>query len=72
MNVRREIEKHAAPENVPALLWLLDHYGTSQKWPFVARCEHIRYGTQSWQTHRRWIPTREGAVLYKALAGDKT
>jgi hypothetical protein len=69
MNVRKEIALYAAPEHVPALLWLLERYSMSSQWGFVARCEHVRYGPASYQTHRRWAPTREGEILYAAMSG---
>lgn len=68
MNIRVEIERHADPADVPVLLWLLAHYGTSMRWSFVACCSFKRWGNQSYQTHRVWAPTKEGRVLFAALS----
>lgn len=68
MNVRKEIDEHAKEEDKAVLHWLFDHYHTSSTWPFVARCEHKRYGYRSYETHRVWSPTKEGLAIYRQLS----
>ena len=65
MNVRREIELYALPEDRPILLWLFERYHWASQWSFVTTCTHQRYGVYSYQTHRVWAPTAEGRVLYE-------
>lgn len=64
MKVRKEIEQFAYSADKPVLRWLFDRYHWESQWEFVATCHHERYGTQSYQTHRVWRPTKEGRVLY--------
>lgn len=64
MNVLDEIDKFADEADKPVLRWLFDKYHTEAQWKFVAKCEHQRYGTQSYQTNRVWSPTEEGRALY--------
>ena len=64
MNVRDEIDKFAKEEDKLVLNWLLDKYHYESQWRFVAKCTHVRYGTQSYQTNRVWSPTDEGRALY--------
>lgn len=66
MKIRDEINKYAKEENKPVLNWLLDNYSWSSQWRFVANCELVKYGTQSYQAHKVWSPTPEGMILYKA------
>jgi hypothetical protein len=65
MKVRDEINKYADEKDKPCLLWLLTHYHWESQFMFVATCGFKRYGTQSYETHRIWIPTKEGKLLYK-------
>ena len=62
MNITQEIE--GSPD-VAALRWLFARYHMSSQWQFVARCEHRRYGTQSYEIRRVWHPTQEGLTLYR-------
>ena len=64
MNVRDEIANHSDESDKPILNWLFDRYHMESQWHFVARCKFVRYGTQSYETNRVWIPTYEGRVLY--------
>jgi hypothetical protein len=64
MKVRREIELYAAEEHKDALLWLLTEYHWASEFTFVASCRFVKYGTQSYQSHRVWFPTRAGQVLF--------
>lgn len=66
MNVHNEIERHALPEDRPALLWLLSRYSREPRWAFVAACRFERYGPLSYETHRVWAPTAEGRILFAA------
>lgn len=64
MNVRREIERCADPEDLPALLWLWSRYHREGQWQLVAR----RTFTDDPYPHKRLIlaPTAEGRALYEA------
>lgn len=64
MNVREEINCFSAAADRDVLLWLFGRYSMSQSWRFVATCTHARYGDQSFQTNRVWVPTDEGRALY--------
>jgi len=65
MDIRQEITDHASAEDKPALNWLFDRYHYDWQWRFVAHCFHKRYGAQSYQTHRVWMPTKEGMILWQ-------
>lgn len=65
MNVRKEIDNYAAEEHKEALQWLFNKYHMESEWHFVAKCKHIKHGTQSYESHRLWTPTPAGLVLYK-------
>ena len=67
MDVRKEIELHAAESDRPILNWLFDRYHMASQWHFVASCSFRRYGKLSYEVHRVWTPTEEGRVLYEAL-----
>jgi hypothetical protein len=71
MNVRDEIRLHAKAEDKPALNWLFGRYHWASQWGFVAKCEHVRYGVESYKTYRVWSPTVEGVAIYKQLSGAK-
>lgn len=62
MDLKQEIE--GSPD-VAALHWRLTRYHRERQWQFMARCEHVRYGTQSYETRRVWHPTPEGLILYR-------
>ena len=64
MNVREEIKAYANDEDVLVLHWLFDRYHWQRQWMFVAKCEHVSTGTKSYQSVRRWYPTKEGRRLY--------
>ena len=70
MHIRVEIDRYSAPDDKPVLQWLFDRYHMASQWQFVATCEHDRYGKASHQTNRRWIPTKEGRVIYGQFRGD--
>lgn len=64
MNVREEINKFASEADKPVLIWLFGKYHMESQWRFVAKCDHQRYGTQSYQTNRVWSPTGDGQALH--------
>ena len=71
MNIRDEIRLHADEADKPALNWLFGRYHWATQWSFVAKCEHVRYGVESYKVYRRWTPTEEGRVLYRNMSGYK-
>lgn len=71
MNVKNEIEKFASEENKPILSWLFSRYHMESQWHFVAKCNFVRYGVESYKVNRVWTPTIEGVVLYNALCPNK-
>lgn len=64
MRVREEINKFAAKEDQPILLWLLSKYHKQSQWQFVATCRFERYGVESYASNRVWMPTKEGRILF--------
>lgn len=68
MNIKQEIHKYAAEANKVILLWLFERYHWASQWRFVAQCEHRRYGSRSYETHRIWSPTIEGRALFAQLS----
>lgn len=68
MNVRNEIDKYASEADKPILHWLFDIYHIESQWHFVARCTFLRYGTQSYETHRIWQPRPDGYALHAVRA----
>ena len=70
MKVRKEIERYAAEEDKPILLWLLSRYSLASQWKFVAKSSFDRYGSYSYQVNRVWKPTTEGYILYDAMKGS--
>jgi hypothetical protein len=65
MNVRTEIERYAADSDKAVLLWLFERYHLASQWRFVAKCEFVSTGVQSYQSRRVWSPTYEGRALYE-------
>lgn len=66
MNVREEIERFSSPEDKPILNWLFNKYHWESEWKHVAICSFQRYGSQSYQVNRVWMPTPDGVTLYRA------
>lgn len=66
MNVQDDIRLHAADSDKPCLDWLFGRYHMASQWSFVAQSSFKRYGVQSYQVHRVWVPTPEGRVLYES------
>jgi hypothetical protein len=64
MDVRQEINLHAAEADKAILRWLFARYHMASQWHFVATCTHRRHGVLSYETHRVWEPTAEGRVLF--------
>jgi hypothetical protein len=64
MNVIKEIKKYSSPADKNCLLWLFSKYHMQSEWSFVAKCNHVRYGTYSYETNRVWYPTEAGKILY--------
>lgn len=67
MDVRREIDLYALPEDRPVLHWLFDRYHWESQWRFVAACTMQRYGTYSYEVHRVWAPTPEGRAIHTQM-----
>ncbi len=67
--IRREIRLRSAKSDKPVLRWLFDRYHFESQWGFVAACRFKRYGTQSYEVHRVWMPTAEGRALYNYAHG---
>lgn len=64
MNVRNEINNYSSEDDKPILLWLFARYHREFEWRMMAHCTFQRYGTQSYQCNRVWIPTQVGRTLY--------
>lgn len=64
MKVREEINKYSLPEEREMLIWLFDRNHMQSEWQQVAYCVFVRYGDQSYQTHRCWRPQPKGRTLY--------
>lgn len=64
MKVREEIEKYADPEEREILLWLFERNHWQSEWSYVSFCEHRKYGTQSYETHRVWHPQPHAMRMY--------
>lgn len=71
MNVRDEIRLYANEADKTVLNWLFDRYHWVSQWRFVAKCTFEQYGPASYQSHRVWVPTEEGRVLYRNMSGHK-
>lgn len=71
MKIREEIQQLSKPEDRPILEWLFNHYHWASQWSFVATFTHLRYGTESYEVHRVWAPTKEGRAIYSMLSGVK-
>ena len=69
MKIRDEIAKYAAEEDKPCLNWLFDKWHMSSEWysNILAICRFEKHGTQSYQSHRVWVPTTAGRILYENL-----
>lgn len=65
MNIRKEIENYSSDEDKPTLRWLFSKYHWASEWRFVSRCRFERYGTQSYQVSRVWLPSDAGRLLFK-------
>ena len=61
MNVRDEINRHAAESDREVLLFLLDRYHMASQWNFIASCT---WDKSTPHFHRVWKPTQEGFILY--------
>lgn len=70
MNVRKEIELYSSEADKPILNWLFEQYHLESQWQFVAKCTFKRYGTNSYEVHRVWSPTKEGRILAAYLEID--
>lgn len=66
MNVRKEIDAYAHPDNRPVLHWLFDRYHRESQWHQMAVCCFHRYGPLSYEAHRVWVPTDLGLSVYHA------
>ena len=70
MNVRKDINEHASPDDQKILHWLFDRYHFDSQWRFVAACRMVRYGKMSYEFNRVWSPTVEGRAIYAQLSGN--
>lgn len=62
MNIRQQINNHAAPADKPALLWLFSKYHMQSEWNFVS---HLKWEkNQAGEFVPVYTPTEEGRILY--------
>lgn len=66
MNVRDEIEKHAAEADKPALRWLFERNHWATEWYYVATCVIINPDKKFMGGYRVWSPTPGGQNQYDA------
>lgn len=61
MNIRKEINNHAAPDDKAILLWLFEKYHWQSQWSFVTR---LKWEGKPPDLHPVFKPTEEGYILY--------